>query len=325
MSERSQPSRTPGTQGPASSSRRDAHGDLDMSEPISTLDTQVAEFNLKTAEDLVGGFVKRIVNARTTAQLVSLVPAPVQERTKKLLEQIVQAHLKTANASSVLKEWQDALAKNFFDLPELNSIRAPSVQVSKLASENGQLDSKNFNDALVASKRSALERMIEIKEKEISILEQLCDVDAQSKALLAGWRIASGGDHISPEALTILLSHACGESLVKTTVSIGANAAYRQLETKKKKSETVKKVSVKTTGALPGDRKELMELIKEMNKRQRQSSDDKRKASKSGKGPRGAGPSKTKNQKKNTNKVSKGRKGKNGKRGTSSGKQQRKR
>lgn len=293
-------------------------------QPASTLDTQLAEFNLRTAEDLVSSFVKRIVNAKSTAQLVAMVPAPVQERTKKLLEQIVQAHLKMANATTILKEWKDSLAKSNFNLPELKSIRAPSVQVSKLATDHGQLDPKNFTSALEASKRGALERMIEIKEGEIEILDQLCDSDVQTGKLLAGWKTASEDEHISAEALTILLSHSCGISLVKTAISIGANAAYRQIETKKKKSETQKKAKVDATGALPGDKKALAEFIKEINKRQRQSTQDKQKAlkNKSGKGQGGAGPSKTKNQKKKTNKVSKRRQGKSG---ASSGRQQKKR
>ncbi|KAF2869590.1 hypothetical protein BDV95DRAFT_609127 [Massariosphaeria phaeospora] len=163
--------------------------------------------------------------------------------------------------------------------------------------------------------------MIEIKKAEIEILEQLCDPDAQTKALLDGWKSAADDDHISLEAFTLLMNQPCEESLVKTTISIGANAAYRQIETKKKRSATQKKAQVEATGALPGDKKALAEFIKEIGKRQQQSRKDKQAKPKSGKGQRGAGPSKTKNQTKNTAKVSKRRQGSDKKRGASSKKQ----
>ena len=107
--------------------------------------TEVAERNLVIQADVIATFLKRIVNCRSVAQLVALVPAIAQDRTKVGLDEIVTAHIKKAMAVSLLAEWRDSLAKENYDsILELKSIRAPSIQISKLAEKEGSID-KDFH------------------------------------------------------------------------------------------------------------------------------------------------------------------------------------
>ncbi|ENH98505.1 hypothetical protein COCC4DRAFT_46004 [Bipolaris maydis ATCC 48331] len=289
-----------------------------------TISTEVVSRTLDTQVDVVTTFVKRIVNCRSVAQLVSFVPAVAQDQTKQSLDKVVNAHIKKAAAAFLLSEWRDHLAKESFDrIPELKSLRAPSIQISKLAEEGGSI-TKTFDEALKEAKKSALTRMIFIKDKEVEALNKLCESKRNSDQISEAWKSVAGND-VSPEAKAILMDYSCAWSLTCSAVSIGENTAQKQMAVKAKKSETVKNTSVKSTDKLPDNPKALEEFVKEIAKRQRQSVMDKSKARKSGKGQRGAGPSKSKNQK-NSNKVAKkDRKGKNGKRGTSSKRQQKKR
>jgi hypothetical protein len=315
---------------PAASSRsetirqNDPASDISMSHP-SSLDTVAAALNLKTQEDLVSSFAQRIVSARSVAQLVSLVPARVQDTTKRLLDEIVQAQVKYGMVSILLKEWRDALAKNDFkNILELKSLRPPSIQISKIASSRGVVDI-NFDEALKAARKGALERMIALKQQELEILGGTCDQDECATVLHTKWKAAAEEDGISVTTYALLTHQPSCLALVQSGISIGANTSSRITQTKIQKSETKKTAGVGAAGDLPKDLKSWKELTKEVIRSQKQSEQDKRR-NQSGKGHRGAGPSKTKNQKTNKDGVGKkkNRQGKGGKRGTSSRKQQKK-
>jgi hypothetical protein len=304
------------------------HGTQDRMETQQTITSTVNNRNLAIQEDVVATFLKRIVNCRSVPQLVSFVPALVQDRTKIALDEIITAHVKQAQACHLLAEWKDLLAKDDFKtILQLKSLRAPSIQISKLAEKDGSI-SANFDDSLKEAKRTALRRMIEIKEIEVKALRGLCNIKNQADALHNQWNLASRADGVSSEAAALLFEPLCVLSLVQSTVSIGENTAHKQMQLKLKKSEVVKKTQTGATDVMPKDKKGLEEFVKAIAQRQRQSALDKAKAKKSGKGQRGAGPSKTKNQKKNPNNIvlgQKDRKRKSAKRGTSSKKQQKKR
>lgn len=287
--------------------------------------TEAHERNLAIQADVVALFLKRLVNCRSVAQLVALVPAAVQDRTRTGLDDIVNAHIKKATADHLLAEWRDHLAKqNYGAIPELKSIRGPSIQVSKLAEKDASI-SKDFSDALKEAKKSALTRMIAIKAEEVKALSNICNEERMYTILHGEWKRAANTEGVSKEAYNLLHDADCALSLIQSTISIGENAAHKQMEKKKQKSGTAKGTQTKATAAMPTEPKALEEFIKEIAKRQKQSAVDKSKARQSGKGQRGAGPSQTKNQK-NPNRVGKkDRKRKNAKRGTSSKKQQKKR
>jgi len=294
-------------------------------ETQATVGTELNNFNLGVQEDVMRNFAKRLVACRSTAQLVSLVPAAVQERTKDILESIVQAHIKKSSAAFLLAEWRDCIAKeSFVSVLELKSLRAPSIQVSKLSEKDGVLD-KGFEDSLKEAKKLALMRMISIKASEIEALGKICDMEARYKEIIEIWNKASQQNDASAEASALLRHTPSIKSLIQTTVSIGENIAHKQAELREKKATVQKTTKVSATAVMPTDSKGLEEFVKEIHKRQKQSVQDRAKSKKSGKGPRGAGPSKTKNQKNSNKKVAKkGRKQRKGKRGTSSKKQQKK-
>lgn len=290
-----------------------------------SISTAMVNRILDTQVDVATNFVKRIVNCRSVAQLASFVPAIAQDQTKQGLDKIVNAHIKKASAASLLAEWRDHLAKeNFGSILELKSLRTPSIQISKLAEEEGSI-SKTFDEPLKEAKKLALTRMIFIKDKEVESLGKLCEPARNVEQLWNIWKQLAELHDVSTEAKAILQEHSCVTSLICSAISIGENTAHKQMLAKAKKSETVKKANVRGTGEFPNNPKALEEFVKEIAKRQRQSATDKSKAKKSGKGQRGAGPSKSKNQKNSNKVVKKSRKPKNGKRGTSSKRQQKKR
>lgn len=290
-----------------------------------TVMTEAHERNLAIQADVVALFLKRLVNCRSVAQLVALVPAAVQDRTRSGLDDIVNAHIKKASADHLLAEWKDHLAKeNYGAILELKSIRGPSIQVSKLAEKDVSI-SKDFSDALKEAKKSALARMIAIKEQEVEALSKLCNEDRNYTDLRADWKRVANADGVSKEAYSLLIDPDCVLSLIQSSISIGENTAHKQMEKKKQKSGAVKGARTKGTAAMPTEPKALEEFIKEIAKRQKQSAVDKSKARQSGKGQRGAGPSKTKNQRNPNGVGKKNRKRNAGKRGTSSKKQQKKR
>lgn len=289
-----------------------------------TISTEMVNRILDTQVDVATNFVKRIVNCRSVAQLVSFVPAVAQDQTKQSLDKIVNSHIKKASAAFLLAEWRDHLAKNNFDaILELKSLRTPSIQISKLAEEEGSI-SKSFDEPLKEAKKLALVHMIFIKDKEVEALGKLCESARNVEQVWGIWKQLADFDGVSTEAKAILQEHSCVTSLICSAISIGENTAQKQITAKAKKSETVKKTQTRATDKLPDNPKAMEEYVKEIVKRSKQSATDKAKAKKSGKGQRGAGPSKSKNQKNSNKIVKKGRKPKNGKRGTSSKRQQKK-
>jgi hypothetical protein len=315
-----------GSINPQRFSQRSSSGSQHDNVTQETAMTEGSDGNLVIQKEVNSNFVKRIVNCRSVAQLVSLVPAIVQDRTKLLLDDIVNAHIKKVLAVSLLTEWRDLLAKESFDsIPELKSLRAPSIQVSKLAEKEGSIN-KDFKDSLKEARKFALTRMIDIKNKEVEALSALCGAERNAVGLHDLWSgIANTNEGVSAEAIALLHSPDCAQSLALSAISIGENTAEKQIREKAKKSETVKKTQIRGTDVFPDNPKALEEFVKEIAKRQKQSAMDKSKAKKSGKGRRGAGPSKTKNQK-NPNKIGKkDRKQRNAKHGTSSKRQQKKR
>jgi hypothetical protein len=310
---------------PAGSAQNAVDDDGDEVIPDSSVATGLHERNVAVQDELLSSFLRRSVNCRSVPQLVALVPAIVQEKTKELLDRIVDAHVKKAMAASLLADWRDSLAKESFgSIPQLKSLRAPTIQVSKIA-ELEKTIKKDFDDSLKEAKKSALTRMIDVKNQEVEILNNLCEKEANAVSLQAIWLTKSDHDGVSAEAYSLLTEKWCPISLVQTAISIGENTAQKQIDAKIRKSETVVNVKTKSTDSMPEKPQDLVAFVKEVAERHRQSVQDKSRAKKSGKGQRGAGPSKTKNQKKNTNKVGKkNRKTRKGKRGTSSKKQPKK-
>lgn len=235
-----------------------------------TIMTDVADRNLAVQTDVVGAFLKRLVNCRSVAQLVSLVPAAVQDRTRVDLDNIVNAHVKKATTAFQLAEWRDSLAKQNYDgVPELKSIRGPSVQVSKLAETEAAI-SKDFSEALKEAKKSALTRMIEIKASEVEALTLISQEGRNVANLILGWKRVADTEGVSKEAHVLLYDSDSIRSLIQTAISIGENTAQKQMLKKQQKALAVKKTKTGATTVMPTEPRALEEFVKEIAKRQKQ-------------------------------------------------------
>lgn len=245
--------------------------------------------NTKIMEDLFA----RMSRCHTLGELLKTVPAPAQNATKGILEKVTDAFTRQGACEVVKTTWQDALNKGEYDnIPELNSLRAPSVQVSKLAQEVDKiaLDALNFNSDLADARKAALTTMIGIKQQEINNLNQLCKETIIRQKVVATWKDISGEKGITPEHMTILFSKGCAERLVQMAISIGHDSLTRSANIKKKRLEKKEEAEAKKTEAAD-DPKSMKALIQEELKRVRQSEKDKKINSKKGSGR--AGPPKT--------------------------------
>lgn len=245
--------------------------------------------NTKIMEDLFA----RMSRCHTLGELLKTVPAPAQNATKDVLEKVTDAFTRQGACEVIKTTWQDALNKGEYDnIPELNSLKAPSVQVSKLAQEVDPiaLNALNFNSDLTNARKAALTTMIGIKQQEIINLNQLCKESIIRRKVYETWKDISEEKGITPEHMTILVHKGCAERLVQMAISLGHDSLIRSANIKKKRLEKKDEAEAKKTEAAD-DPKSMRALIQEELKRARQSEKDKKINSKKGSGR--AGPPKT--------------------------------
>jgi len=257
--------------------------------------------NRKIIEDLLS----RISRCHSIGELLKTVPAPAQEATKPILEKTTEAFSRKGACETILNSWKDARDKAEYDrVHELNFLKAPSVQCSKLAMETNEnaLNAHNFTSAIGDAKKAFLDIMISKKEQEVTNLEQLCNDDKVKKRVHETWKAIGVDEGITPEHMTILLNSGCAERLALMATSIGINTLTRTANLKKKKLEKKKETDIEMTNVADNP-KSMNAWFHEMMKRERQSEKDK-KISKKGSGR--AGPPKTpKNPKNRAAKVQK--------------------
>jgi S-ribosylhomocysteine lyase LuxS involved in autoinducer biosynthesis len=280
--------------------------------------------NNKILEDLFA----RMSRCHTLGELIRMIPAPAQAATKEVLEKVTDAFTRQGVCEVLKTSWQDALDKREYDrIPELNSLKAPSVQISRLAKEIDEksLNAINFTSALQDAKTAALTIMIGIKQQEIHNLNQLCSERIIRGKIVKIWTDISREDGITPEHMTILLNRGCAERLVQMAISIGHDSLTRSANTKKKRLEKKDEAEADKTD-LANNQKSLRALVHEEMKRMRQSEKDKKINSKKGSGR--AGPPKTpknpKNAKNRATKVTKKNQPANARKAGPSSRQQRK-
>ena len=245
--------------------------------------------NNKILEDLFA----RMSRCHTLGELIRTIPAPAQNATKEVLEKVTDAFTRQGVCEVLKTSWQDALDKREYDrIPELNSLKAPSVQVSKLAKEidEAALNVLNFTSALQDARTAALVVMIGIKQQEINNLNQLCSERIIMGKIHKIWKDISEEEGITPEHMAILEHKGCAERLVQMAISIGHDSLTRSANTKKKRLEKRDEAEAEKTD-LANNQKSLRALVHEEMKRMRQSEKDKKINSKKGSGR--AGPPKT--------------------------------
>lgn len=242
-------------------------------------------------------FVSRVTRCQTLGELLRTIPAPALDRTKHIVEKVIEAFTRQGSCKTLKREWNDALNKGEYErVPELNSLKPPVVQVSALSRsvDEGSLTSLNFSHPISVAKKEALTQMIAIKDQEISNLRTLCDESTVKEKIVREWRSNQNIPGVSPEHMAILLSMECAERLALTALSIGTNSLSRTAILKKKKLEKKTDADVEMTGVGSGDNKKLASLVKEMVRREKQADMDKRS---SGKGRGKTGLPKKQNQK----------------------------
>lgn len=254
----------------------------------------------KISEDLT----RDINKCNTVGSLVRLVPVPAQPNAKVILEDVFTACQKKGSAELLLKQWRNKLASSAYgDVSNLNSLRAPVVQVCKEAQgpDDGGLSSMDFTSVILDAKKAALTRMISIKELEYSNLVSFTSRLTVERKLFACWASAMEGPHLTPEHQGILRDEQILKRFAQVISSIG-DSAYLKVTNNRQRQEDMRKEAVKNSTNLPsGDgQRDMMSLVNEALSRREQSRRDKNKTrkgkSKPGNGNGGAGPSKKQNQ-----------------------------
>lgn len=297
-----------------------------MQEQDVEMDDSETEFLQELAQSFMKDFMQRASRSQTLNELLRTIPAPAHDRTKSILDKVMESFSRQGACKTLRDQWKDALSRGEYkDISELNCVKAPSVQVSRLANETDAeaLSKLSFNDFVRTTKKAALEHMILIKEQEIANLRMLCDLEIVTGKIFKEWKLQLKSPGVTPEQLTVLESKECASRVANAALSIGTNMLSRAAILKQKKREKEQEARAKREPPVGGD-KNLTALVNEAVKRKFQSNADKQKNGKkgSGKGPGRAGPPNQKNQ----NKIVK-KKGptKNGQKGTSTKKQQKKR
>lgn len=278
---------------------------LGTSQPTQASNSTRTEENQEQLNNHVAvDFVTRLSRCQTIGEVVRLVPAPAQEKTKEILDRVYESFIRRSNANSVMIRWKDALNKQEYEaIPELNSLKKPVVQLSKLAEtvDKGAFSPYTFATAINTAKKLALEEMIRIKNQEIKNLDSLCeesDIQAKVKTV---WMNVSSEEGILPEHMNLLLEDGPSSRMVQAAISIGRNAVTRSIIIKQKRNESKANAEVEMTDVLQ-NKEQIEGLVMEMIKRREQSKRDK---TLSGKGKGRAGPPSKKNQKKESAKVQK--------------------
>jgi hypothetical protein len=275
----------------------DGDGDVDLTQGTAdssqTATASQQAFQQKVNDKILEDLFARMSRCHTLGELIKTIPAPAQTATKEVLEKVTDAFTRQGACEVLKTSWQDALDKGEYDrIPELNSLKAPSVQVSRIAKEIDEtaLNAHNFTSALADARKAALVVMIGIKQQEIINLNQLCNERPILSKIARIWRDVSTEDGITPEHLAILHNRGCAERLVQMAISIGHDSLTRSANIKKKRLEKKNEADTDMTG-VADDPKSVRALIREEMKRARQSEKDKRINSKKGNGR--AGPPKT--------------------------------
>lgn len=279
--------------------------DHSRGQPSASQDVFQQEINKKVVSDLIA----RMSRCHNLGELLKTIPAPAQEDTKYILEKVTEAFTRQGACETLKRSWQDALNKREYkNIPELNSLKAPSVQISKLATEIDQvaLNALNFDTVLADARKAALTQMIALKQQEINNLKTACDGYTIKGKIFEAWKVVANVPGITPEHAFILTSPNLAERLVQMAISIGHNSLTRSSNIKQRRLEKKAEPEVEKMD-VDGNQKSLRALIQEQLKRERQSEKDKKiHARNAKKGSGRAGPPKTpKNPKNSADKVQK--------------------
>lgn len=246
-------------------------------------------------------YVLNISRCNTIGELVRLIPVPVQPVSRDILDGVYQASQKLGGAEALHLLWQDKLrSSDFATVSQLNSMRAPVVQISKeaLGSHDNGLSSMNLDTVLHDSKKSALIQMIRIKGQEVSNLRDFIQIKNIGSRLRDAWNVVleQQAGAMTSEHGSLILSDDFVGRVAQVAASIGESSFQRVRISKQKRSSAKKEADIMMTDASSHESKrQMISLVEEALKRKEQSQRDR---TRSGKGKGSSATSKKKTQRK---------------------------
>lgn len=256
------------------------------------------QYNNKVSEE----FILSATRCNTIGELAKLVPVPVQPSSRDILDGVYQASQKRGTADNQLRLWKDKLrSSDFAGVAQLNSLKAPVVQVSKeaIGPDDGGLGSMNLDPILLEAKRNALTHMILIKETEVRNLTSFVQSANIAGRLKAVWdnALATQTSAITPEHACLLRDNEAIRRVAQVAAAIGESSYDRVRLAKEKRATAKKDADVNMTDVSGQNKKQLAALVEEALKRREQSRKD-RTLSGKGKGRKGPSTNKTRQQQK---------------------------
>lgn len=245
-------------------------------------------------------FQLKLAGCTTIGEVLKLLPVPVQPISRDILDGVYQGSLKLGAAQALLQVWKDKLRSGAFGpkdgVAQLNSIKIPAVQICKeaLQADDGALSSMNLDATIYEAKRSALARMVEIKEREVTNLQAFVQPASIGARLDPAWGsvLTLQAAAVTAEHHALLRNGDVARKICQVTASIGDSASQRVRLAKEKRVVVKQGADVDMTDAnAPSSKKQLASVIEEVLKRREQSRRDRTQA---GKGRGSSGTSKKK-------------------------------
>lgn len=236
-----------------------------------------------------GEFVVTLTKCNGMGDLLRMIPVPAQPLSKDILDKVLNASHKLGAAEKLLALWKDRLRfSKFEEVPQLNSIKPPTLQISKdaMGPDDGGLSSMTLDSVIFEAKKNTLTQMILIKTKEVENLRDFIQSNHVAERLNLAWGqvLTTETNLISPENHAILSDSGVIGKVAQTVAAIGVSSYQKARLAKEKRTVVKKDADTEMTDAdNPKSQKQLMVLVREAIKREGQSRRDR---TLSGKGKR---------------------------------------
>lgn len=258
-------------------------------------DTSYGTGQAASSAAYLSDFLLKLSACTTIGEALKLLPVPVQPVSRDVLDGVYQASLKLGGAEALLLFWKDRLRSGVFDgVSQLNSLRAPVVQVCKEATgpDDGGLSAMNLDATLHKAKEAALTAMVAIKEQEVANLRSFVQPHHIRIRLQPLWEgvVTQHAATITTEHQSLLAHEGVVRKVCQVAASIGESASQRARISKEKRTVVRREADVDMTDVSSGSsKKQLASVVEEVLKRREQSRRDR---AQSGKGKRSSGISK---------------------------------
>jgi hypothetical protein len=273
----------------------------------SSAQLQNDQNGLNTA--VIQGALLKIPTCTSVGELLKVLPAPAQPAAKGIFDSVFNASQKLGSTSVTVANWRDQLRHENLgpkcNIVQLNSIKAPNVQISKEALEANalELNGLNLDSVVFDAKKAALTQMILMKTKEEETLRDLIQPRNIGDRLVTAWNelIAKEAAIITTETKFLLRNAVFVQKVSQAVAAIGVSSYEKSRLSKEKRLHMKKEARIDATnvdvemGGVGTDAatttKQLRTLVDEALKRKIQSRNDKRL---SGKGKQRTGKTSTK-------------------------------